>query len=161
MFKLSKWIRGAGLSVLIVCTILAMALPASASQIAGKTNGRPESPQGVGTAPTLGLAAGYAVLGASAITNTGNSVINGNLGLSPGTSVTGFPPGIVNGTQHVTDTAAANAQSALVTAYNALTSQSAGSVDLTGQDLGGLTLTPGVYRFSSSAGLTGTLTLNA
>jgi Protein of unknown function (DUF3494). len=138
-----------------------MALPASASQIAGKTNGRPESPQGVGTAPTLGLAAGYAVLGGSTITNTGNSVINGNLGLSPGTSVTGFPPGIVNGTQHVTDTAAANAQSALVTAYNALTSQSAGSVDLTGQDLGGLTLTPGVYRFSSSAGLTGTLTLNA
>jgi hypothetical protein len=106
MFKLSKWIRGTGLSVLIVCTILAMALPASASQIAGNTNGRPESPQ-VATAPTLGLAAGYAVLGASAITNTGNSVINGNLGLSPGTSVTGFPPGIVNGTQHVTDTAAA------------------------------------------------------
>ena len=160
MFKLSKWIRGAGLSVLIVCTILAMALPASASPIAGKTNGRPESPQ-VGTAPTLGAAAGYSVLGGSTITNTGSSVINGNLGLSPGTSVTGFPtPGIVNGTEDITNTAAANAQTALVTAYGALTSQSGGSVPLTG-DLGGRTLTPGVYSFSSSAQLTGTVTLDA
>jgi len=64
----------------------------------------------------------------------------------------------VNGTQHVTDTAAANAQLALVTAYNALTGQAV-DVDLTGQNLGGLTLIPGVYGFSSSAQLTGTLTL--
>jgi hypothetical protein len=115
----------------------------------------------VGTAPTLGAAAGYAVLGGSTITNTGSSVINGNLGLSPGTSVTGFPtPGIVNGTEDITNTAAANAQTALVTAYGALTSQSGGSVPLTG-DLGGRTLTPGVYSFSSSAQLTGTVTLDA
>jgi len=134
-----------------------MALPASASQIVGK-NGRPES-QPVGIAPSLGTAAGYAVLGNSTITNTGLSIINGNLGLSPGTSVTGFPPGIVNGTQHVTDAAAGQAQLDLGTAYTNL-SQTI-DVDLTGQNLGGLTLIPGVYGFSSSAQLTGTLTLNA
>jgi hypothetical protein len=87
------------------------------------------------------------------------SIINGNLGLSPGTSVTGFPPGIVNGTQHVTDAAAGQAQLDLGTAYTNL-SQTI-DVDLTGQNLGGLTLIPGVYGFSSSAQLTGTLTLNA
>jgi hypothetical protein len=113
----------------------------------------------VGIAPSLGTAAGYAVLGNSTITNTGLSIINGNLGLSPGTSVTGFPPGIVNGTQHVTDAAAGQAQLDLGTAYTNL-SQTI-DVDLTGQNLGGLTLIPGVYGFSSSAQLTGTLTLNA
>jgi len=107
----------------------------------------------------LGTAGSYAVLAGSTATNTGASVLNGNLGLSPGTSVTGFPPGIVNGTINVTNAAAAQAQSDLTTAYN----QAAGMAPtqiLTGQDLGGMTLTPGVYFFASSAQLTGTLTLN-
>ena len=71
------------------------------------------SPSTVG----LGSADGFAVLAGSGITNTGSSVISGDLGLSPGTSVSGFPPGIVNGTQHVTDTTAASAQTALTSAY--------------------------------------------
>ena len=83
------------------------------------------------------------------------------MGVSPGSAVTGFPPGlIVGGTIHAADAAALDAQNSVTTAYNALASQPC-TRDLTGQDLGGLTLTPGVYCFSSSAQLTGTLTLNA
>src|SRR6185436_16974021 len=79
----------------------------------------------------------------------------------PGTAVTGFPPGTVTGgTIHLNDASASQAQSDVTTAYNALAG-TACNVDLTGQNLGGLTLTPGVYCFSSSAQLTGTLTLNA
>jgi LPXTG-site transpeptidase (sortase) family protein len=115
-------------------------------------------------APGLGTDTSFAVLGASTVTNTGPSIINGNLGLYSGTSVTGFPPGIVvpPGTIHAADAVAQQAQSDALTAYNALTSPSQKcDVDLTGVDLGGLTLTPGVYCFSSSAGLTGKLILNA
>ncbi|HEY5521123.1 MAG TPA: ice-binding family protein [Candidatus Limnocylindrales bacterium] len=108
----------------------------------------------------LGTAGAFAVLGASTVTNTGPSVINGDLGVSPGSAVTGFPPGIVNGTIHAADGVAAQAQSDLTTAYNNAAGQAC-NTNLTGQDLGGLTLTAGVYCFSSSAGLTGALTLNA
>jgi Ice-binding-like len=111
------------------------------------------------TAPTLGTAQSFAILGASAVTNTGPSIINGNLGVSPGTAITGFPPGIVNGTIHAADAVAAQAQSDANTAYNSLAGQPCNTI-LTGQDLGGLTLTPGVYCYTSSAQLTGTLTLN-
>jgi len=110
-------------------------------------------------APPLGAAGSFGVVGASTVTNTGPTVINGDLGLSPGTSVTGFPPGIVTGTIHVADPAALAAQTDITTAYNALAGQAC-NVNLTGTNLGGLTLTPGVYCFSSSAQLTGTLTLN-
>jgi len=94
------------------------------------------------------------------VTNTGSSILNGNLGVSPGTAITGFPPGIVNGSTHVSDGVASQAQSDLTTAYNTAAA-ALPSTDLTGQDLGGLTLTPGAYHFDSSAQLTGALTLNA
>src|SRR6185295_2961407 len=94
-------------------------------------------------------------------TNTGPSVIGGDLGLSPGTAVTGFPPGsVVGGAIHAADAAALSAQNSLTTAYNSVASQAC-TQDLTGQDLGGKTLTPGVYCFSTSAALTGSVTLNA
>ena len=113
------------------------------------------------TAPSLGSAQSYAVLGGSTVTNTGPSVITGDLGVSPGSAVTGFPPGIVvGGTIHAADADALAAQNSLTTAYNSLVSQAC-TLDLTGQDLGGMTLTAGVYCFSTSAQLTGTLTLNA
>ncbi len=113
-------------------------------------------------APSLGTAQSFAVLGASTVTNTGSSVIAGDLGVWPGTAYTGFPPGYVvpPGTTHAGDAVAQQAQSDVTAAYIALANQPY-DVDLTGQDLGGLVLTSGVYYFSSSAQLTGTLTLDA
>lgn len=106
--------------------------------------------------PILGAASTYSVLGGSTVTNTGTTVLAGNVGVSPGSTITGFPPGVVNGT---IDIAAAQAHADAVAAYNTLV-VSAPTQNLTGQDLGGLTLLPGVYEFSSSAQLTGQLTLD-
>ena len=106
---------------------------------------------------SLGAANNYAVLAGSTITSTGATVINGGLGLTPGSAVTGSPT--VNGLYDVDDAPAILAQNDLATAYNTAAGL-APNQNLTGQDLGGLTLTPGVYFFSSSAQLTGTLTLN-
>jgi outer membrane autotransporter protein len=116
----------------------------------------------------LGTVADFAVLGASTVTNTGTSVITGipahpgHVGVSPGSAITGFPPGILTGPGaafHAADAVAAQAQVDLTTAYTNLVGRPS-SVNLTGQNLGGLTLVPGVYNFDSSAQLTGTLTLN-
>lgn len=112
------------------------------------------------TAPSLGTAQPFAVLGGSTVTNTGSSVITGNLGVAPGAAVTGFPPGVVLGTTHAADAIAIQAKNDTVTAFNALGAQACTS-NLTGQNLGGMTLTPGVYCFDTSADLTGTLTLDA
>jgi type VI secretion system secreted protein VgrG len=113
------------------------------------------------SASLLGTADGFAVLAGSTVTNTGDTVLTGNLGVWPGDAVTGFPPGvIVNGTIYAGDAVASQAQDDLTTAYNTLAGE-AFNVDLTGQDLGGMTLTPGVYHFDSSAFLTGALTLDA
>jgi uncharacterized repeat protein (TIGR01451 family) len=113
------------------------------------------------TAPSLGPAQSFAILGGSTVTNTGPSIITGDLGVNPGTAVTGFPPGIViGGTIHAADAVALSAQGGTTTAYNNLAGQAC-NFNLTGQDLGGLTLVPGVYCFSTSAQLTGVLTLDA
>ena len=86
-------------------------------------------------------------------------VITGDLGVWPGTSITGFPPGIVNGTIHDGDAVAMQAQIDALTAYNFLQGLPSNQ-NLTGQNLGGLELTPGVYTFNSSAQLTRQLILN-
>jgi len=111
--------------------------------------------------PTLGTAANYAVMGAAAISNTGPTVVNGNLAISPGgsSSVTGFPPGVVTGAMDMANADAVLAHTDLVGAYNEAAGETT-TVNLTGTDLGGLTLTPGTYTFDSSAQLTGTLTLD-
>lgn len=108
----------------------------------------------------LGSARNFAVLGGSTVTNTNPTVLNGDLGVWPGTAMTGFPPGIVNGTIHLSDAVAMQARNDVVVAYTALAAMPP-TQDLSGQDLGGLTLTPGVYYFAASAQLTGSLTLNA
>jgi uncharacterized repeat protein (TIGR01451 family) len=111
------------------------------------------------SAPPLGTEQDYAVLGGSTVTNTGPSVITGNLGLHPGTAVTGFPPGIVTGVIHAADAEALQAQTDTTAAYLNLAGQ---LCDMTiSADLGGSTLAPGVYCSASSMGLTGALTLDA
>jgi hypothetical protein len=111
--------------------------------------------------PPLGTAATFAVLGGSGVSNTGSTIIVGDVGVSPGSAIIGFPPGTVTGgTIHSSDAVALQAQSDLTTAYNDAAGQAC-NTDLTGTDLGGLTLTPGVYCFSTSAQLTGTLALDA
>jgi len=112
-------------------------------------------------AATLGTAASYAVLAGSTITNTGATTISGDVGLSPGTSITGLPAGQPSpGTVHSGDATAAQAQLDLGTMYGVLAGMTCTNT-LTGTDLGGLTLTPGVHCFATSAGLTGVLTLDA
>ena len=109
----------------------------------------------------LGTASSFGVLAGSTVTNTGPTTIFGDLGVWPGTAITGFPPGVVSpGMMHGGDTVAMQAQTDLTTAYNFAAGEACGT-SLTDQDLGGLTLTPGSYCFASSAQLTGTLTLDA
>lgn len=117
------------------------------------------SPAGAAEAPVgMGTAAGFAVLAGSTVTNTGPTLIGGDVGLSPGSAVTGFPPGLVNGVQHVTDAVAAQAQLDLTTAYNDAAGRT--PVTPTGPDLSGSTLVSGVYS-AGALSLTGTVTLDA
>jgi type VI secretion system secreted protein VgrG len=112
-------------------------------------------------ADTLGTADNFAVLAGSTVTNTGTTNLDGSLGVDPGSAITGFPPGIVTGgVEHASDGVALQAQNDVTHAYNQLAGLAFTS-DLTGQDLGGLTLTSGIYHFDSSAQLTGALTLDA
>jgi hypothetical protein len=112
----------------------------------------------------LGSTSTFAVLGASTVTNSGPTALYGNLGLSPGTSLTGFPPGSVVSPYgiHIADSVANTAQIDLTTAYTdaATPNRDGGPVITIAGDLGGQTLAPGLYNASSSIGITGTLTLN-
>lgn len=113
----------------------------------------------------LGTSSSYAVLAGSTITNTGDTTIGGdaggNIGVSPGTAITGFPPGVIsNGTAHSADAETLQAQADLTIAYNDAAARPSDS-NLSGEDLGGMTLTTGVYTFDTSAQLTGTLILDA
>jgi hypothetical protein len=109
----------------------------------------------------LGSSGGFAVLAGSAVTSTGVTVVNGNLGVSPGTAVTGFGPGTLNGAMHAGDSAAAQAELDLTTAYDDAAGRTLGAVTIAG-NLGGLTLTPGLYKSTSSLEISsGDLTLDA
>jgi len=148
--RYARQMRGVRVGVASAAALgLLIALP-------GNAQAAPQPPVGLGTATS------FAVLAGSAVTNTGNSVISGDLGVSPGLVpplVTGFPPGLVNnGTQHAADPVAAQAQLALTTAYlNAAGRTPATAVPV---ELGGRTLKPGVYS-GGALGLTGALTLDA
>src|ERR1700690_300846 len=112
------------------------------------------------TAVFLGSAGSYAVLAGTTVTNTGPTIVNGNLGVWPGTAVTGFGPGRVNGTEDAGDVAAQHAQASLNIAYSeAAGRKSVGITQLAG-DLTGRTLTPGLYKSTSTLSLAGTLTLH-
>src|SRR3954451_8196105 len=97
----------------------------------------------------LGRAGNFAVLAGSTVTSTGATIVNGDLGVSPGTAVTGFPPGIVNGTIHAGDAVTAGAQTDLTIAYNDAAGRSTAPILISG-NLGGRTLTPGLYKSATS-----------
>jgi hypothetical protein len=111
----------------------------------------------------LGTVKPFVALAGATATNTGPSVLNGSLGVFPGSALVGFGlPAVVNGATHATDGVAAQAQADLTTAYDVAAAQPvAPADDLTGIDLGGLALAPGAYRYTSSAQLTGALVLDA
>jgi ketosteroid isomerase-like protein len=101
----------------------------------------------------LGSAGSFAVMATASITSTGPVVINGNVGLAPGTSQ-GIPPAQVNGTIHVNDPIVTQAQADLLAAYNDATSRSTNALTLPG-NMGGLTFTPGLYVNSTSVLISG------
>lgn len=110
----------------------------------------------------LSGASGIAVLAGSGITSTGATVITGDIGLSPGTSVGGFPPGILNGTLHINDEIATQAKVALTAAYNDAAGRTSTDIVTLSGNIGGLTLTPGLYKSTSSLAISsGDLTLDA
>src|SRR6195952_2311516 len=118
---------------------------------------------GAMTPVNLATAQPFVVLAGAAVTNTGPSVLNGGLGVAPGTALVGFGlPAVVNGATHAADAVAAQAQLDLTTAYNVAAGEAVPPAnDLTGTDLGNRVLKAGAYRFTSSAQLTGPLTLDA
>jgi len=109
-----------------------------------------------GPAPALGAAAGFGAFAAATLTNTGPSIVNADVGLTPGSSVTGFPPGTINGTLHINDAVAAQAKLDAQAAYNDLAGR---PCNTTSPNLNS-TLAPGVYCFPSSASLTTALVLD-
>lgn len=109
---------------------------------------------------SLGTAGNFGVLAGSAVTNTGPTAVTGNVGVWPGSSIIGFPPGSIvpgSGSLHSADAVAQQAQSDLTAAYTDTANRVCGTT-IAGGLLGGLVLTPGVYCMGAG-NLTGTLTL--
>ena len=113
-----------------------------------------------GQSVPLGEAQNFAIVSSAGVTNSGGTIVGGNIALSPLITITGFPPG-TSGPISFNDTKAQNARADAITAYNTLAGKAfLPANDLTGTDLGGKTLAPGVYHFNTSAALTGDLNLN-
>jgi len=141
------------------CAALLAVGATTAMVLVGLVAGTPAASAGTSTVG-LGTATSFAVLAGSTVTNTGPSIISGDLGVSPGTAVTGFPPGLVtNGTIHAADATAKQAQADLTTAFNDAAGRA--STASAGTDLGGKTFVAGVYTTASGLGLTGMVTLDA
>jgi len=120
------------------------------------------TPSGTGCGVPLGSACSFGILGGSTVTNSGTSTfVSGDIGVWPGTAITGFTPSNYSGTLHAGDAVAQTAQGDLTTAYNYAAAAPGGAV--LPADIGGETLAPGVYKTTSaqpSLGITGNLTLS-
>jgi len=143
------------LNVVISCAALFLAACDIHTGPAGPGPGPGPGPTG----PSLGAAQSYGILAGSTVTCVGPAgSILADLGLSPGSAVTGFPTCTISGTQNVANAVALAAQNDLTVAYNSLAGRACGTTITA--DLGGTTLAPGVYCSTSTAGLTGTVTLD-
>lgn len=110
----------------------------------------------------LGSTTTLAVLAGASITSTGATNITGDMGLSPGSSVGGFPPGILTGTQHINNATSNQAKLDLTAAYNDLAGRTSTDIVTLSGNIGGLTLTPGLYKSTSSLAISsGDLTFDA
>ena len=132
------------ISILITLLLIMMTIPVAAGQ---------QDPVELGTASS------FAVLAGSTITNTGTSEITGDVGLHPGTEFTGQGTATVDGAVYLTDAVALQAKIDLAIAYNDTVGRA--TDETISADLGGRTLTPGVYTSTSEMAITGTLTLDA
>lgn len=113
------------------------------------------------TVPLLG-ASNFVVLAGSAVTSTGATNLTGDLGLSPGSSIGGFPPGILTGTQHINDASSTQAKLDLTAAYNDAAGRTSTDIVTIAGNIGGLTLTPGLYKSTSTLAISsGDLTFDA
>ena len=114
------------------------------------------------TSVSLAGSSNLAILAGSAISNTGATIITGDMGLSPGTSVGGFPPGILNGTLHINDAISNQAKLDLTAAYNDAAGRTSTDIVTLSGNIGGLTLTPGLYKSTSTLAISsGDLTFDA
>ena len=154
--------------------LLTSVVIASVVVFAGCNNNDPEPsnnsgnprviPIQVANQATISLASSstLAILAGSSITSTGATNITGDVGLSPGSSVGGFPPGILNGTQHINDVISDQAKLDLTAAYNDAAGRTATDIVTLSGNIGGLTLTPGLYKSTSSLAISsGDLTFDA
>ena len=143
-------------------TRLGVVIPCAALLLAACDVHTQPSTSGTGpgpTGPSLGAAETYGILAGSTITCVGPiGTINADLGLWPGSAVTGFPTCTISGTSNMANAVAQTAQGDLTTAYNSLAGKACGTT--LSADMGGTTLAPGVYCSTSSQGLTGTVTLD-
>jgi hypothetical protein len=152
-------------------TVTAVAADLAGNLLVVPAVGVPPNPwnftTGTGLAPgavALGSAATFGIMATSAITSTGNSIINGDVSLDPGTSMTGFPPAIVNGSTHVNDSVSAQARTDLLTAYNYAKGLAPGTTISAGADLGALYpagIAPGTYTSGSTMLVSTPLALDA
>lgn len=109
----------------------------------------------------LRSAARFAILAGSTVTNTGPTKIVGDVGISPGSAMTGFPPGVIHGNVHVDDSIARQAKLDLTTAYNDAMGRTLNPIKIAG-NIGGQTLYPGLYKSTSALSISsGDLTLDA
>jgi hypothetical protein len=152
------------LSTLGIVSILSVAIIAGCK----KNDPAPENPAVIpaqtvvmATVPLAG-SSDFAVLAGSSVTNTGATSITGDLGLSPGTSIGGFPPGILVGTQLINGVLATQAKLDLTTAYNDAAGRTSTDIVTLSGNIGGLTLSPGLYKSTSSLSISsGDLTFDA
>jgi hypothetical protein len=145
---------------MVTTAFLAMAPPTPAAVVASAAQGHLRTTASGQATVDLRSASTYAAIAYASVTSTGATALTGDLGVSPGSAVTGFPPGTCSGTKNIANSAAATAMADVTTAYNDAAGRTTGAISVSG-NLGGQTLTPGLYKSTSTLAISsGDLTLS-